>query len=218
MIREPPVKFREGEAQFEAQDIKTWCCISQGISSLKTDFEKNIYEPIETAKALLTIDNSQCAVGVKEVTFAVEQRLHIRADGMDNHSSHELIKQIVGGPGPNEPETQVAMELDLSQIKYEVDGERKKKGVLKKRSPEDQFMMASIQPAVHSKNITNEYFLTTKVEYDGCVCCQDLPDSKLPLTIVPMVNPECFGFTPPDGWDPINLGSFTIDLTKHDSD
>ena len=77
-------------------------------------------------------------------------------------------------------------------------------------------MMAAIQPAVHCKNITNEYFLTTKVEYDGLVCCQDLPDSSVPMTIVPMVNPACFGFQPPEGWAPIELGFFQIDLNKYD--
>jgi len=39
---------------------------------LKTEFEKNIYTPIETAKALLTIDNSKCSANVKEVSFAIE--------------------------------------------------------------------------------------------------------------------------------------------------
>ena len=109
------------------------------------------------------------------------------------------------------------MELDLTKIKYEVSGEKWKKGIKKNRSPEDMFMMASIQPAIHSKNITNEYFLTTKVEHEGCVCCQDIPDSKLPLTIVPMVNPDCFGFQPPEGWEPTVLcDTIIFDVNKHD--
>lgn len=77
----------------------------------------------------------------------------------------------MAGPEANAEETVIAMELDLANIKYEVDGEKKKKGAIKKRSPEDMFMMASIQPAVHCKNIVNEYFLTTKVEHEGCICC-----------------------------------------------
>ena len=219
MIREPAVQYQEGERQVETSEIKTWCCIAQGTCTLKTDFEKNIYIPTETAKALMTIDNSNCKCDVKQVTFAVEQHLKLRADGREDHSKHVLIESVMGGPKAEEAETVLPMELDLANIKYEVDGEKKKKGVLKKRSPEDMFQMASIQPAVHCKNIVNEYFLTTKVEHDGCVCCVDIPDSKLPLTIVPMVNPACFGFQPPDGWEPIVLCEpLLFDVARYDSD
>ena len=76
--------------------------------------------------------------------------------------------------------------------------------------------MAGVQGAVHSKHITNEYFLCVLVEFDGCVCCVNLPDSRMPMTIVPMVNPACFGFMPPAGvWAPYPLGSFTVNLTHH---
>jgi hypothetical protein len=93
------------------------------------------------------------------------------------------------------------MTVDLGKIKYEVVGQKKKKGVMKEVSPEDRFMMAGVQSACHSKRITNEYFLCVLVEYDGCTCCVDLPDSRAPMTIVPLINPECFGFTPPaSGW------------------
>ena len=108
------------------------------------------------------------------------------------------------------------MALDLSKIKYEVAGTKKKKGVQKAVSPEDMFMMSGIQAAVHGKSIKNEYFLVVTVEYDGCVCCVDLPDSRTPMTIIPLVNPACFGFeVPPTGWMPIPLGNFTVDLAHH---
>ena len=91
--------------------------------------------------------------------------------------------------------------LDLSKIKYDVADFKKKKGVQKKISPEDAFMMAGVQSACHSKKIKNEYYLCVLVEYDGCVCCVDLPDSRTKMTIIPLINPACFGFTPPEsGW------------------
>ena len=108
------------------------------------------------------------------------------------------------------------MSLDLSKIKYEVIGQKKKKGVTKEVSPEDRFMMSGVQSATHSKRITNEYFLCVLVEYDGCTCCVDLPDSRAPLTIIPLINPECFGYQPPsNGWAPMALGMFTVSLAHH---
>ena len=86
------------------------------------------------------------------------------------------------------------MDVHLDKIKYEVQEFAKKKGVQKKISPEDVYLMAGIQPACRGKHCTNEYFLCVEVKYDGCVCCVDLPDSRMPLTIVPLVNPMCFGF------------------------
>ena len=65
------------------------------------------------------------------------------------------------------------MALDLSKIRNDVNKEHKKKGVTKPYSKEDVFMMEGEQPASHSANCTNEYFLTTKVEYDVCCNCCD---------------------------------------------
>ena len=65
---------------------------------------------------------------------------------------------------------------------------KKKKGVQKPISKEDAFMMAGVQSACHGKRVKNEYFLCVLVEYDGCVCCVDLPDSRMPMTIIPIVN------------------------------
>ena len=111
---------------------------------------------------------------------------------------------------------QTPMSLDLSKIKYDVMTEKKKHGVTKAVSPEDRFMMSGVQSATHSKRITNEYFLCVLVEYDGCVCCVDLPDSRAPLTIIPLINPECFGYQPPsNGWAPMALGMFTVSLAHH---
>jgi len=109
------------------------------------------------------------------------------------------------------------MKLDLSKIKYEVADEKKKKGKMKKISDEDKFMMASLQPACHTKKFSCEYYLCVRTEYDGCICCVDLPDAKMKMTIVPLVNPDCFGFKTPDDWNPTELGEFNIDLA-HDPD
>ena len=71
---------------------------------------------------------------------------------------------------------------------------KKKKAVRKKISPEDQFVMAGVQPACRTKRCTNDYFLCKEVQYDGCTCIANLPDSRSKLTIVPIVNPACFDF------------------------
>lgn len=107
------------------------------------------------------------------------------------------------------------MLMDLSTIRYEVPEFKKKHGVQKPVSPEDAFMLAGVQSATHSKFITNEYFLVIELSYDGCTCCSNLPDSRMPITIVPLVDPRFFGYTSPDGWAPTPLGGFNFELMHY---
>ena len=179
-----------------------------------SSFEKNIYTPQEIAKAMIHVDNTRCQLAVTRVKFFVEQRLTIRGRGgilfggaHVYNTTRKLVERDVAGPGAGVGNWQTELLLDLSQIRYEVVGEyKKKKGVQKRLSPEDRFMMAGVQPACHSGFITNEYFICIELAYDGCTCCANLPDSRMMMTIVPIVNPACFGFMPPDGYMPINLG------------
>ena len=109
------------------------------------------------------------------------------------------------------------MELDLSKIKNEVAKGRKKKGKMKPYSLEDEFMLAGVQPASKSKNCTNSYKLTMKANYDTCCgMCDNYPDGALPLTIVPIHNPSCFGIILPANWAPKDCGSHTVKVTKHE--
>jgi len=65
-------------------------------------FEKNIYTPVETAKAMIHVDNSQCTLPVTRCKFFVEQRMTIRGVGPFAHSHSITMKLIERDvPGPN---------------------------------------------------------------------------------------------------------------------
>ena len=126
--------------------------------------------------------------------------------------TNTIIKKTVRGPDA-QAEAEDQMELLLNEIKYEVASHKKKHGVQKEISPEDQFQMASLQPACHTKNFSVDYYLSIDLKYDsGCICCVDLPDAKMKMTIVPLVNPACFGFVACDGWNPVSLGNLICEL------
>jgi hypothetical protein len=107
------------------------------------------------------------------------------------------------------------MVMDLVNIKYDVPGQKKKRGEMKQRSPEDAFMVSGVQSETHSRFINNEYYLVIEAGYDGCTCCSNLPDARMPITIVPICDPRFFGFVAPADWNPNNLGGFHIDLIHH---
>lgn len=217
IIREPPVTFKAGEVQKEMSQIKTCCCIDKGTSSMESVFEKNIFMPNEHVRGFVKVDNSNCQVDCTNVHFAVEQHFKLNAEGHSYHKKHDLEDKNAVGPHAGEGDWQKEMVLDLSKIKYEVTDsvKDKKTGHKKKLSPEDSFQMASIQPACHGKWIKNEYHLVVQCHYDGCICCVNLPDSDSQITIVPMVNPACFGFQAPGGWMPHQLGGFTCEVRHH---
>jgi len=48
-IREKPLELQEDVTIKETREIKTWCCCSQGNSSLKAQFNKNVFTPMEVA-------------------------------------------------------------------------------------------------------------------------------------------------------------------------
>jgi hypothetical protein len=217
VIREKPVTLETGNVMKETSEIKTWGCCAQGTSALEAEFAKNVFTPQEVAEGDLKIDNGNCKVKVKEVRFSIEQVMKQRIGHHSHTEKRTIIKKTCDGPEANDANWKKSMELDLSKIKYDVATEKKKKGQTKKISKEDAFQMASLQPACHTKKFSNEYYLCVTTEYDGCICCVDLPDARMKMTIVPLVNPECFGFIPPQNWNPMQLGAFAVDL-NHEPD
>lgn len=94
-----------------------------------------------------------------------------------------------------------------------------KNGELKEFSKEDLFLMSMIQPGSYSKSCQNEYFLTTKVNHDtcfACTCCDSHPDCSVQMTIVPFVSVDHIGYRPPGGWEPVDYGTFPVDVEKKD--
>ena len=130
-----------------------------------------------------------------------------------HHHSHEEdldgAKDKKNGPHAGDKEWHQEMSIDLSKIRYEALVDKKAKdGTRKPISQEDAFMMTQLQPATrHAKRFSVRYFCEIETEYEGCICCcNETPDAKVPMTIVPMVNPNCFGFAPPSNWAPHSFG------------
>ena len=124
-----------------------------------------------------------------------------------------LCRETKKGPEANDGSFVTEIKLDLGKIRYHCPETKKKKGQIKKISPEDRFMIEGVQPATSSSLVKVDYFLTISLGYDGCTCCSNLPDACAPMTIIPLVNPACCGYQPPGGWQPMDLGFFNIPLT-----
>ena len=131
IIRERPVNMVVGDAQSETSNIKTWCCIDQGTSTMSSVFEKNVFLPTEMARGAVKVNNEHCQVRATQVSFYVEQVLTVRCGHHSHTYRHRLVEQRMDGPDAGQADWATNMELDLSKIKYEVAETKKKKGVVK---------------------------------------------------------------------------------------
>lgn len=108
-----------------------------------------------------------------------------------------------GAVGPKAGEKmEIPLEIDLSKIKNKVKGERRKKGKMKKYSEEDKFMMAGVQPESNSPFTKNCFWISATANFDQYCASGGQVGAALPMSIVPVVNPACFGFQPPNNWMP----------------
>jgi len=215
IIREKPVSYKEDLGIEETCNIKAWCCVPQGPSTLKAKFEKNIYTPQEKADAMVTVINKECKANVSNVTFFVEQKMRFVIGGHSYTYSKDLVRKSEEGPeAQQEDDWKKEMTIDLGKIKNDVKKTKKKHGKPKEVSAEDMWQMQGVQPACHSPNLSNEYFLCVEAAYAGCICCQNLPDARMPFTIVPSADPDSHTYEMPDGFDPKELCTVEVDKLK----
>jgi hypothetical protein len=203
MVREQPPNFEMMINQANRQNIKTWCCIDQGFSEITGRFEKNLYCPNEHVKADAIINNSGCQLNMSGIRLAIEQEVTIRCGGHSFKEMYTLAEKQEQGVLALCAEPQYRfIEIDLNTVKYTPRASHNKKGVNKPYSQEDIFMMSQAQPASHGNIVKNEYFIAIRTEYSGCTCCASLPTARIPLVILPMINPACYGFQAPTDFVP----------------
>ena len=111
-------------------------------------------------------------------------------------------KSEAGVPARATKSEQRILEVDLKTIKYTAPDMKKKKGVMKPLSIEDRFMLENMSPKCSGTHVKNEYFLSVRCGFEGCTCCSQLPVCRVPITIVPVINPQVWGYQTPQDFNP----------------
>lgn len=127
-IREEAVELKEGTSISETTELKTWGCCAKGASTLKAEFNKNVFTPADTAEGVIKIDNSACGLAVTKVSFSILQVVTQKVGGHHQTESKTIVHEEVDGPAANEGDWEKTLAIDLSKIKYEVADTKKKKG------------------------------------------------------------------------------------------
>lgn len=116
-------------------------------------FDKNSFYPNEVARAHVTVDNSQCSIALTDVRMAVEQVVTMHCDGGHFQDTFVLAEDKEDGVEAGAAAIDRDLDVNLNDIKYNIPGKKKKKGVEKTRSPEDIYLASTIQPACHGRYV-----------------------------------------------------------------
>ena len=147
---------------------------------------------------ILTIDNSSCKASISKVLYSIVQRVTIK-NGCNSIGEIKLKRYVHKstddyGVEANEGHVLRRVGLELTDIKYAVKelkviqpskGGKTKKVQTQEMDPQKRSLLSSMAPTTHSKHITNEYFLTCFLMFDG-VINGEYPKMTIPLTILPM--------------------------------
>mmetsp|Transcript_28176 Transcript_28176/g.42648 ORF Transcript_28176/g.42648 Transcript_28176/m.42648 type:complete len:116 (-) Transcript_28176:284-631(-) len=105
--------------------LTTCCCSDQGTGNLKVSFNKNVFFSNEVATASVAVDNSKSQLFVKSVEFRVIQNLKIE----HYHHTFDVLGSIdeSGIEAEKEEVDTKIMQLNLADIRYDVEPQKKKK-------------------------------------------------------------------------------------------
>ena len=197
----------------ELINVKTWGILNQGVTALTAKLQKNVLTAHEAIEGEVHIDNSLCKVRVSKITFSLQQVLRMNIGQQFREETNTIWSQdIKGPPALHTKEFEQALNIDLSELQYEeVDKFKQKKGIEKPLDIDDKFQMQCLQASCHTPNFSINYYLSLQTTYSGCICCFDLPEIRININIMPIINPATFGFEAAEDFQPEDLGTFTIE-------
>ncbi|CDW71388.1 UNKNOWN [Stylonychia lemnae] len=218
-VVEPIIEYKQDLQNVSERKVTTCCCINQGISRIEAHFDRNIFYAHENCRAEIKIDNSKCNINITDSRLAIEQHIYIKAGWDVFRNVYTLGERY--GKEVRARDAQISnqvIDLPLSTIRYEVHEEKKKDGSMKIYSDQEKFLMGQLQAASHGKQLTNEYFVAIRCNYQGCTCCRELPHIKVPVAILPTEVPDLMRqqteVERPDDYNPIYYKAYEFDLTN----
>ncbi|XXQ39395.1 Arrestin C-terminal-like domain-containing protein [Plasmodiophora brassicae] len=167
--------------------IRSWCCINQGVVSMRASFEKNAYMSGETAHVLLQFDN-QSTVDIN--SFQIKLFRSFKMTGRDGQFSRVqcLRSEKYPGIGAGQNTGDAARVISL-----ELMGER-----------------GALAPQTRGRLVQCEYWIQVHIPVP---CGSGDIDQDLPITVyAPQATIEQWTITPPPSWNPTVVQQAHVDV------
>ena len=79
-VRQPPMVSGDSVGgKSTTKVVCCGCCLPYGTVDIRANFEKNVYQPNETARAQIEVDNSHSSVDLKDIRLELRQTITIKA-------------------------------------------------------------------------------------------------------------------------------------------
>jgi hypothetical protein len=192
------------------KNIRNWCCINQGFSTLNIAYPKNHYHPEESVKIICTVDNTRCRVDTNIIKLQLIQNISMK-DSRNNHKflCRKVGEQVYKGTLPRGQSNTRILEITLADIDNPT--LRNIDKCDHKYLFKDTNMISKLQATTYSQLINCKYYLKVSVGFDG-VYCSETPQIQIPIIIyIPDVRYDVLSLKP-NNWDPITLPGKTLDL------
>jgi len=188
LLINPPMPPPGQSAELHAEkNVTSCCCIDQGPVSVNCMFEKNVYFPNESVRAIVNVDSSKCTGTCEHISLKLMREVRIRAGGTQKGKDFKMAG--MREPGFEAKSTvQKMMNLDLNSFSAQFGSQlnaQRKKG--KMYAEEEIYLASKVQASVNSRLISCNYFIVVKPNYGSCDCCRNPPSVKLPLSLI---NPQ----------------------------
>lgn len=201
VVRQVPNVIHENLfAEQEKVIYKCWCCWSLGKSHFKCLFEKNSYTSIETAKALVSMDNTNCKAKWERVVFNLKQIVTLNADGHQYSRSNTILSKSFPGVDPYGNIDNQPLQINLAESKQSYQNHMHDD--IKPLSEDDLKLAEFIQPTTTGRCVKIQYELEILQDYEG-VCCSESPRWSLLMFLQPPQLPSYGLVATPAGWNPV---------------
>jgi hypothetical protein len=179
---------------------KCCCCCSLGICKLECNFERNVYHSLETARAMVNIDNSKCSTGVKKTVMKLRQIVTLKADGNEFKRDFTVVKQSFDGvekKGTDHREVEINL-AESKQPFHQFDHDD-----IKPLDASQSQLAEFLQPTTNGKLVNIQYVLEVVCRMKDVQCIYDEPNCIINMFLQPPWLPNYAPLQAPPGWQPV---------------
>ena len=157
------------------------------------------YTSIESPKALVSMDNTNCKSKCSNVVFNLKQVVTLNADGHAYHRTHTILSRSFPGVDPYAKVDNQPLQINLSESKQSYQNHMYDD--IKPLNGDDMKLAEFIQPTTNGRWVNIQYELEISQDYEG-TCWIESPTWSLLMFLQPPQLPSYGMVVAPSGWNP----------------